>query len=382
MKGSTITNNALRETGKKAVLVLEDGTILRGNGFGAIKKTYGEVVFNTGMAGYPESITDPSYKGQILVQTYPLIGNYGVASTVFESDGPKIEGYVIHELCRDPSHWASEQSLDTWLEKSGIPGIDGVDSRMLTKKIRMRGTMLGILQVYDGEDDDPVDDLKEEVKHLVHPDKLLWAYAVATDRVKRFDGGSDRDVALIDCGVKTSIIRNILDRKFNVILVPPRTTASKILEMEPVAVVISNGPGDPKMCKEVVDSTRQLAQSKIPIFGICLGCQILSLALGGDTYKLKFGHRGQNHPCMDLDTRRCYITSQNHGFAVDEKTLNGTGLRVIAVNVNDRTVEGVEHMTLPLMAVQFHPEASPGPTDANFYFDRFFKETIKKRRAA
>ena len=378
LKGSTITNQAPKSSTKRAILILEDGAVLRGNGFGATKKTYGEVVFNTGMAGYPEAITDPSYKGQILVQTYPLIGNYGVASSVFESDGPKIEGYVVRELCDDPSHWASELTLDVWLEKSGIPGIEGVDSRMLTKKIRIRGTMLGMLQVYEEGDEDPIDRLKEEVKHLVHPDKLKWAYAVATDRVKKFDAGSDRDVVLIDCGVKTSIIRNIVERKFNVVLVPPKTSTSEILDLKPVAVVLSNGPGDPKMCKEVIETTGELVEAKIPILGICLGCQMLALALGGDTYKLKFGHRGQNHPCIDLDTRRCYITSQNHGFAIDEKTLEKTGLRVTLINANDRTVEGIEHKSLPVKAFQFHPEASPGPTDANFYFDQFFTETVKK----
>lgn len=377
-EGFSISKEAV-ETDKRAVLVLEDGTVFRGAGFGASKKVYGEVVFNTGMVGYPEAITDPSYKGQILVQTYPLIGNYGVTTSAFESDGPKIEGYVIRELCKKPSHWSSELTLDSWLEENGIPGIEGVDVRMLTKRLRIRGTMLGILQVYDDAEEDYVEKLKEEVKGLVHPDKMKLAYAVATDRIKRFNVDSDKDVVLIDCGVKWSIVRNIMDRKYNVILVPPRTAASKILDMNPVAVVLSNGPGDPKMCGEVIESVQELIEAKVPILGICLGHQILALAMGADTYKLKFGHRGQNHPCIDLRTRRCYITSQNHSYAADEATLKKTGLRITLINANDKTVEGIEHERLPIKAVQFHPEASPGPTDSNFYFDEFFAETVRKR---
>jgi len=378
-EGSQISKKAAETVHKWAVLVLEDGTVFRSKGFGASKKVYGEVVFNTGMVGYPEAITDPSYKGQILVQTYPLIGNYGVTTSAFESDGPKIEGYVVHELCKKPSHWSSEMTLDSWLEANGIPGIEGIDTRMLTKRLRIRGTMLGILRVYDDADEDRVEELKEEVKKLVHPDTMKLAYAVATDRIKRFDVDGDEDVALIDCGVKLNIVRNIMDRKYNVVLVPPRTTASEILDMSPAAVVLSNGPGDPKMCGEVIESVQGLIEAKIPILGICLGNQILALSMGADTYKLKFGHRGQNHPCIDLSTGRCYITSQNHGYAVDEASLRKTGLMVMLINANDKTVEGIEHEKLPIRAVQFHPEASPGPNDSNFYFDAFFAEVAKKR---
>jgi carbamoyl-phosphate synthase small subunit len=205
------------------------------------------------------------------------------------------------------------------------------------------------------------------------------AYEVATDRVKRFDVGSDLSIVLVDCGVKSSIIKNIMRRGFNVIQVPPKTSASEILGMAPVGVVLSNGPGDPKMCREVIEATRQIIEERVPILGICLGCQILALSLGGDTYKLKFGHRGQNHPCLDIDTGRCYITSQNHGFAVDEESAKRIGFKVSLINANDKTVEGIAHQSLPLMAVQFHPEASPGPNDTNFLFDEFFSKLRKSR---
>lgn len=377
IKSSSIEKEVVEGSRKRAVLILEDETVLWGSGFGASKKVYGEVVFNTGMVGYPEAITDPSYKGQILVQTYPLIGNYGVTSSVFESNGPKIEGYAIHELCQTPSHWASELKLDTWLKNSDVPGIEGIDTRMLTKKIRTSGTMLGILQVYENERDVHIDQLREEVKHLIHPDKKKLAYEVATDRVKKFSGGSDRDVVLIDCGVKQNIIRNILNRKFNVILVPPQTSADKILDMKPEAIVLSNGPGDPKLLKEVIETSWKLVESRIPMLGICLGCQMIALSFGANTYKLKFGHRGQNHPCIDLKTERCYITSQNHGFAIESESLIKKGLKVTLINANDKTVEGFEHKDLPIKAVQFHPESSPGPNDTNYLFDEFFEHMIK-----
>ena len=369
----------IREADKEAILVLEDGTVVQGVGFGAFTKTYGEVVFNTGMVGYTEALTDPSYHGQILVQTYPLIGNYGVSRSHFESDGPKVRGYVIHELCREPSHWSTEMTLDEWLERSGIPGIEGVDTRMLTKKLRVKGTLLGILIVRERGDLPDLDELKREAKTVPDPNKRALAYEVATSQVKNFNVKEGKDVVLVDCGVKSSIITNILARGYNVIQVPPKTSAAKILGMEPEAVVLSNGPGDPKMCTEVIETTATLVQEGTPLLGICLGSQIVGLSLDGDTYKLKFGHRGHNHPCIEVKTGRCYITSQNHGYVLDVKTLETSELTINMINANDKTIEGIEHNSLLIRAVQFHPESSPGPLDTNFYFDQFFRELRQRR---
>lgn len=356
---------------RRAILVLEDGTVFRGAGFGAIKKVSGEVVFNTGMVGYTEGITDPSYKGQILMQTYPLVGNYGVYPEHFESDGPKIEGYAIRELCRDPSHWSSRMSLDEWLMKSGVPGIEGVDTRALTKKIRVHGVMKGILITYEAEHEPNIDDLLSEARNIPDPNKRDLASEVATDKPRRFGEGGKPRVTVIDCGVKMSIIRSLLRRGVEVTLMPPKSSTDDILGLHSNGVVVSNGPGDPKIGRNAIKTVKELAETRMPILGICLGNQILALALGGDTYKLKFGHRGQNHPCIDLSSGRCYITSQNHGFAVDEKSLRGTGLSVSFVNANDKTIEGLIHRNLPVSAVQFHPEASPGPNDTAYLFDNF-----------
>jgi len=329
------------------------------------------------MVGYPESITDPSYYGQILIQTYPLIGNYGINTKYLESDNPKIEGYVVHELCQKPSHWSQELQLSEWLARNNIPGISGVDTRHLTQKIRTQGTMLGILSVY-GEGEEPdIPSLEDELKEVKDPNLRKLAYEVAVSETKWFNSGRGSTIVIIDCGVKLSIVRNLVLRKFNVAIVPPQSSAKTILDLNPQGVLISNGPGDPKKYAEVIQTTRELVDSHIPIMGICLGCQILALAMGGDTYKLKFGHRGQNHPCLEAKGKRCYITSQNHGFAVESKSLEGTGFRVILINANDKTVEGIRHTSLPIFGVQFHPEASPGPNDTNFLFDSFLEEVQK-----
>jgi len=361
---------------KEAVLVLADGTLVKGVGFGAVGKKSGEVVFNTGMVGYPEAITDPSYNGQILMQTYPFIGNYGIYPAHFESDNPKIEGYIIHELCREPSHWASKITLDKWLEDSGIPAIERVDTRMLTKKIRIYGVMLGILEVYKRRDLPDFNELLKEAKHIPDPNKTDLVAEVATRKIQKLDVKGKYHVVLVDCGVKKNIIRSLVRRKLNVTVVPPNTSTEQILDMNPNGILLSNGPGDPKMVPYVVETARELVQTDIPIMGICLGIQILALAFGGDTYKLKFGHRGQNHPCIDLDTGRCYITSQNHGYAVKAESLNGKELKVTYINANDKTVEGIAHLKKPIFAVQFHPEAAPGPEDTQHLFDQFL-ENIK-----
>jgi carbamoyl-phosphate synthase small subunit len=365
---------------KQAVVVLDDGTVARGTGFGAVAKVAGEVVFNTGMVGYTESITDPSYQGQILIQTYPLIGNYGVSSRDFESDGPKIEGYVIHELCRTPSHWSSVCDVDSWLETSGVPGIERADTRKLTKHIRINGTMLGILQVYERGDPPDIGTLVEEARRVRDPNERALAYEVATDRVQHYNPDGDVRVALIDCGVKTSAIRNLTSRNVHVVRFPPKTSVADILRVHPSGVVVSSGPGDPKLYRDVIGTTLKIIEANLPVFGICLGCQIIALALGGDTYKLKFGHRGQNHPCIDLETKRCFITSQNHGYAIDGTSIQGRGLDVAFINANDRTVEGIRHHSLPVIAAQFHPEASPGPNDTNGLFDEFLGTLRPGRR--
>ncbi len=359
-------------------MVLEDGTFVRGVGFGAVKRVSGEVVFNTGMVGYPESITDPSYAGQILVQTFPLIGNYGVTTRNLESEFPQIEGYVIHELCDAPSHWSVELTLDRWLEENNVPGISDVDTRFLTQTIRTKGTMLGILAVCEVGDEPDLELLREEAKTVPDPNRRKLAYEVATKEERLFDVGGESMVVLVDCGAKASIARNLLDRGVNVLVVPPEKPAEEILAVKPSGVVFSNGPGDPAVYSEVVNTARMVVEARVPVFGICLGCQILALSLGGRTYKLKFGHRGQNHPCIETNRKRCFITSQNHGFAVDSDSLEGTGLEVTLVNANDLTVEGVRHRSLPVSAVQFHPEASPGPNDTNYLFDAFLQEMSER----
>ncbi len=380
MKGSL--NSPISESNsedKKAVLVLEDGTLVQGKGFGAVKKVSGEVVFNTGMVGYTEAITDASYNGQILIQTYPLIGNYGVSPEHFESDGPKIEGYIVHEVCRNPSHWSAKWTLDEFLDSNGVPGIEGVDTRSLTKKIRIHGVMLGLLQVYRADQPPDFEQMRSEAEELLDPNEKDLVAEVSTHEMLEHKASGRTCVVLIDCGVKKNIVRCLLDRKISVLQVPPTLSADKILEYEPDGVVISNGPGDPKRIPHVIETVRDLVHEKMPVLGICLGNQLLALALGGDTYKMKFGHRGQNHPCVDLRTGKCYITSQNHGYAVKPQSLADTVLEVTFVNANDETVEAVEHRSLPVFATQWHPEASPGPNDTNFLFDKFLKsmEVVK-----
>ena len=352
----------------KAILVLEDGSVWPGEGFGAFAKVSGEVVFNTGMVGYPESVTDPSYHGQILCQTYPLIGNYGVSSRSFESDKPKIWGYAVGEACEHPSHATSETTVSDWLKENGIPGISGIDTRALTKKLRVHGVMLGILETYFSKVD--LRSLRREAKLIPDPNKRRLVAEVTAKKIKVYNRDAKTTVAVIDCGMKESILQGLLKRGVRVVRVPASTGADRILEQAPAGVVISNGPGDPKQCADTIAAVRRLMQESVPLFGICLGNQILALAAGANTYKLKFGHRGQNQPCLEEGTPRCYITSQNHGFAVDVRTLPRPW-KPWFTNANDRTNEGVRHVSKPFMSVQFHPEAAPGPTDTDFLFDQF-----------
>jgi len=356
--------------GLKAVLVLADGSVWPGEGFGAFAKASGEVVFSTGMVGYPESITDPSYHGQILCQTYPLIGNYGVWSKSFESEKPRVWGYIVSELCEVPSHATSEKTLDAWLKENGVPGIAGVDTRALTKKLRLHGVMLGILETYYAKAD--LAALRREARLIPPPDRRHLVGEVTTKKVKVYNKDERPTVVLVDCGTKLGILQALLRRNVRVVRVPADTPFEKIMDHAPAGVVISNGPGDPKQCAPTIAAVRRLIQENVPLFGICLGNQILALAAGGDTYKLKFGHRSQNQPCLEEGTRRCFITSQNHGFAVDPKSLP-KGWHPWFTNANDGTNEGLRHATRPFLSVQFHPEAAPGPTDTDFLFDRFLE---------
>ncbi len=347
---------------QKAELQLENGMIFSGTSFGHAASVSGEIVFNTGMTGYPESLTDPSYKGEILTLTYPLIGNYGVPAFEkeralnedFESANIQIKALIISEISEDYSHWKSVQSLAEWLKRENIPAISGIDTRALTQVLRENGTMLGKIIIND-----------EDVDYL-DPNKINLVSQVSIPQ-KEIHGHGDKRIALLDCGCKYSIIRNFIDRGFEVLRLP---WDADLKQEEFDALFISNGPGDPEQVKTTIDSVRWAIEQNIPTMGICLGHQIMGLAAGAKTYKLKYGHRSQNQPVMDLLTKRCYITSQNHGYAVDDTTLP-EGWQPWFKNLNDNTSEGLIHESGIFKSVQFHPEAEPGPTDTLFIFDRF-----------
>ncbi len=348
----------------KAKLVLKDGTTLTGESFGADVSSAGEVVFNTSMVGYPEAMTDPSYRGQILTFTYPLIGNYGVGgdckdddkvSKKFESNNIQVKGIIVSEYSEDYNHWDSKKTLSAWLKENKIPAITGIDTRKLTQKIREHGTILGKIII------------EKDVKYY-NPDLDNLASQVSIKKPRTYKKGKKTIIA-IDCGMKNNIVRNFLKRDVSVIRVPWNYDFIKEgLKFD--GVFISNGPGDPAMLTETRKIIQKAMKLKKPIFGICLGCQIMALAAGAKTYKLKFGHRAQNQPCIDTETNHCYITSQNHGFAVDENSLP-KDWKVWLTNANDNTIEGIKHKTLPFFSCQFHPEAAPGPTDTVHFFDEF-----------
>jgi len=353
-----------------AILALEDGTIFRGVSFGATGERYGEVVFNTSMTGYQEILTDPSYKGQIVIMTYPLIGNYGVNKEDIESRQPFVEGFVVKECSKIASNWRKEKSLNGYLKENSIMGIEGIDTRALTLLIREAGAMKAVLSTQDLDEGNLVKKAKDSsgligidlVKEVTGKHKYVW------DKAK----GDRYKVAVLDCGVKYNILRKLIENKCQVTVVPAKTSAEEILKMRPDGVLLSNGPGDPAAVKYVIEATRGL-MGKVPIFGICLGHQMLGLALGGETYKLKFGHHGANHPVKDLNTGKVSITVQNHGFCVAIDSLNKKDIEITHINLNDQTLEGMRHRKLPIFSVQFHPEASAGPHDAGYLFGEFIE---------
>ncbi|MEK6808740.1 MAG: glutamine-hydrolyzing carbamoyl-phosphate synthase small subunit [Nanoarchaeota archaeon] len=355
----------------KGVLALSDGTILKGKGFGEEAEIIGEVVFTTSLVGYEESITDPSYKGQILTFTYPLIGNYGVRGSNFESDRAQVNGIAIHEYNDYYHHRNAVSSLDSYLKLNNIPSISGIDTRYLTKKLRAYGVMNGALITSN-------DEIHEEYSLKLAkrgPDygSLDFLKIVSTPKPIFHNANGENTIALIDTGVKLSIIRNFIKRNINVWQMPYNTKAQEIFDLKPDGIFLTNGPGDPVQAVDAIELVQDL-QAEFPITGICLGNQIIALALGGKTYKLKFGHRGINQPVKDLISKRVYITSQNHGYAVDKNSLDGTGLEVYMTNLNDGSVEGLCHKKLPIHTIQFHAEANPGPWDCNWIFDRFISE--------
>lgn len=350
----------------KAILALEDGTVFVGKSVGAAGEVSGEVVFNTGMTGYQEILTDPSYAGQIVTMTYPLIGNYGVCQEDFESRRPHARGFVVRELCRTSANWRATGDLGDFLITYGIVGIEGIDTRALTKTLRSRGAMKGVLSTENRS----VRELVEMAQAAPDVSGRDFVREVTTSEVYEV-AGSGRRVVVLDMGCKENIVRSLSAEGCHVIVVPAWTSAEAIQSCRPSGVVISNGPGDPKDVPYAVETIRRL-MGRIPIFGICLGHQLLGLALGGDTYKLKFGHRGANHPVKDLINNRVYITSQNHGYVVAEDSLSADEVFISQRNLNDGTVEGLTHKTLPLFSVQYHPEASPGPQDSDYLFRRFY----------
>jgi carbamoyl-phosphate synthase small subunit len=389
-------------------LMLEEGPLIEGFGFGYPSDVSGEVVFNTGMVGYTETLTDPSYRGQILCLTYPLVGNYGVPDMqmrdqfglprFFESLSIQVRGLLVHDLSNTASHWSCTKNLDQWLYEQKIPGIYGIDTRELTKRLRVRGVMMGAMSValarglsatkkfgtFRMENNskgqanrsqkaklrDQLDQSNYDLKNFM-PE-------VSTSRPEFYlptgtlpKSSETGTIALLDTGTKFSIIRNILALGFRVVRLPWNSSYDLLKSFEPLGVVISNGPGDPKVCRATISTAKKLIQESIPTLGICLGNQILALAAGADTYKLKYGHRGQNKPCIDVNDNTTYITSQNHGYGIETSSLEKTDFKIWFYNPDDDTIEGIQHESRPIIAVQFHPEASPGPYDCIFVFERF-----------
>jgi carbamoyl-phosphate synthase small subunit len=347
----------------QARLILEDGTVFTGESFGSTRESFGEVVFNTGITGYQEVLSDPSYCGQIVTMTFPLIGNYGINRDDFEAIRPYIHGFVVRQHDEVPSNWRASFTLDNLLKQYDIPGISEIDTRMLTRKIRHFGTMKSVITTST-----------LPAEHYV---EILKSYELMSDQIQRvstnqlyFSPGNGERIVLVDFGSKSGIVRELAKRNCDVVVVPYDASAEQIRRLCPDGILLSNGPGDPKMVPQSIQMIRELI-GEIPLFGICLGHQLFALASGADTEKMKFGHRGGNHPVKDLLRNRCYITSQNHGYTVVEQSVAGTQLEVTHINNNDKTVEGLRHKTAPAFSVQYHPEAAPGPYDSSYLFDEF-----------
>jgi carbamoyl-phosphate synthase small subunit len=377
----------------KAILALEDGSVFHGEGFGARATACGEVCFNTSMTGYQEILTDPSYKGQIVCMTYPLIGNYGVNRQDVESWRPHVSGFIVRELSPVVSNWRADSSLAEYLAENGIPGIQGMDTRALTKKLRVRGALNGFISTEGTSEAEALDRAKtwpglagvDYVKEVTHRESFLWDEKDEQSASFKLTHGSvqgearnvraplppaDIPIVAFDFGMKYNILRRLRQHGFKTRVLPATATAAEALKHKPAGIFLSNGPGDPSALDYAVRTVKELADSGVPIFGICLGHQILGQAFGGKTFKLKFGHRGANQPVKDLASDRVEITSQNHGFAVDPKTLP-SDVSVDRINLNDGTVEGMRHKRKPIFCVQYHPEASPGPHDSTPLFAEF-----------
>jgi carbamoyl-phosphate synthase small subunit len=384
----------------KAILALEDGSVFHGQGFGARASASGEVCFNTSMTGYQEILTDPSYKGQIVTMTYPLIGNYGVNSVDVESWRPHAAGFVIRELSPVVSNWRADHSLPEYLEQNGIPGIQGIDTRALTKKLRVRGALNGFISTEEISEAEAIQRAKafvfagvDYVKEVTHKNAFRWdekdEQSAAFDLVRGLNKVADArntrkplpaaDIPIVafDYGMKYNILRRLRQHGFATQVLPATATAAEALKHKPAGIFLSNGPGDPAALDYIVREVKTLLDTGIPIFGICLGNQILGQAFGGKTFKLKFGHRGGNQPVKDLESGKVEITSQNHGFAVDPNSLP-SDVSVTRINLNDQTVEGLRHKTKPVFSVQYHPEASPGPHDSTPLFAEF-RSLIERR---
>ena len=349
----------------KAFLILEDGNVFTGTSIGSTREVISEIVFNTSMTGYLEVLTDPSYAGQAVVMTYPLIGNYGITPDM-ESKKPWPDGYIVRELSRMPSNFRCEGTIQDFLTKNDIPGIAGIDTRALTKILREKGTMNGMITTNENYN----------IEEII-PKLKAYTTGNVVDKVtceeKRVLSGAGKRVALMDFGAKNNIAQSLNNRGCEVTIYPAHTTAEEILSTNPDGIMLSNGPGDPETCVSIIEEIRKLSETDIPIFAICLGHQLMALAYGAKTYKLKYGHRGGNHPVKDLSTGRVYISSQNHGYAVDYNTMDKNVAEEAFINVNDGTNEGLNYIGKKIYTVQFHPEACPGPQDSTFLFDRFIE---------